>query len=77
MMVFFCAMWSQYCVGSFRLGQINPIDEGLPSYAIFSIVSIFIPHNFWNNEHLFGTYNQEVMSLFICIVISVIYFMVR
>ena len=26
MLICFAAMWSQYCVGFFRLGRINPID---------------------------------------------------
>ena len=34
----FCAMWSQYCVGYFRLGVINPVDEGLPFYSITCLV---------------------------------------
>lgn len=23
---YFCAMWSQYCIGCFKLGRINPVD---------------------------------------------------
>lgn len=28
MLIYFVAMWSQYCVGYFKLGRINPVDEG-------------------------------------------------
>lgn len=48
MLIYFAAMWSQYCIGFFRLGRINPVDEGLPCYAIYAICSIFLPFNFWN-----------------------------
>jgi hypothetical protein len=48
MLIYFCAMWSQYSVGYFRLGRINPVDEGLPAYAIVAILSIFLPQGFWN-----------------------------
>ena len=39
---YFCAMWSQYCVGFFKLGRINPVDEGLPLYALMFILSSFM-----------------------------------
>lgn len=26
MMVYFCALWSQYSIGFFRLGKVNPVD---------------------------------------------------
>lgn len=48
MVVYFCALWSQYSIGFFRLGIVNPVDEGLPSYALFAIINIFVPYTFWN-----------------------------
>ena len=57
MLVSFAAMWSQYCMGFFRLGRINPIDEGLPSYALFAFISIYIPFNFWGTQSEFGKFN--------------------
>lgn len=48
MLVYFSAMWSQYSTGHFRLGRVNPVDEGLPGYAIAAIANIFLPNNFWN-----------------------------
>jgi len=48
MLIYFCAMWSQYSVGYFRLGRINPVDEGLPAYSILAILNIFLPNDFWN-----------------------------
>ncbi len=48
MLVYFSAMWSQYSTGHFRLGRVNPVDEGLPGYSIVAILNIFLPNNFWN-----------------------------
>ena len=36
---YFCAMWNQYCVGYFRLGRVNPVDEGLPTYAALCLIA--------------------------------------
>lgn len=46
-MVYFAAMWSQYSIGYFRLGEINPVDEGLPCYALTVILGTLLPSNFW------------------------------
>jgi hypothetical protein len=43
MLVYFSAMWAQYSTGHFRLGRINPVDEGLPGYAIAAVANIFLP----------------------------------
>lgn len=37
MNLYFCAMWGQYSIGYFKLGRINPVDEGLPLYSIACI----------------------------------------
>ena len=48
MLTYFSAIWAQYSTGAFQLGVINPVDEGLPAYALFALFSIFIPHCLWN-----------------------------
>lgn len=53
MNLYFCAMWSQYSVGYFKLGRVNPVDEGLPLYAIICIIATQI--NF-TDYHIVGTY---------------------
>ena len=58
MMCYFCAMWAQYSTGVFKLGVVNPVDDGLPSYALFALISIFIPYTWWNTEFLFANLNQ-------------------
>lgn len=40
MLIFFSALWHQYSTGVFKLGRVNPVDEGLPALAILSILSI-------------------------------------
>ena len=55
MISYFCAMWSQYSTGVFKLGVINPIDDGLPGYALFAIMGIFIPHTLWNSPSVWKT----------------------
>jgi hypothetical protein len=77
MLIYFCAMWSQYSVGYFRLGRINPVDEGLPSYAIVTLLSLFLPVGFWNQYHWLGRYNEETVTLLGVLVVLIIYFMVR
>jgi len=42
MAVFFSALWNQYSTGVFKLGRINPVDEGLPAYALGSLLFLFI-----------------------------------
>jgi ethanolaminephosphotransferase len=71
MNLYFCAMWSQYCVGYFKLGRINPVDEGLPMYAIFCLVASQID---FKTQHIYGTYGEEfILSLFIIAVPQTIY----
>ena len=47
MCVYFTAMWSQYCIGFFRLGRINPVDEGLPAYAFLAFLVGFFDLNYF------------------------------
>jgi hypothetical protein len=54
----FIALWVQYSVGEFKLDRINPIDEGLPSYALMSFAGCLFDFSFWNKYHLFETYNK-------------------
>lgn len=42
MTVFFSALWNQYSTGVFRLGRVNPVDEGLPILALITILFVFI-----------------------------------
>ncbi len=42
MTVFFSALWNQYSTGVFKLGRINPVDEGLPAYALTAVFACFI-----------------------------------
>ena len=58
MMCYFCAMWAQYSTGVFKLGVVNPVADGLPSYALFALIAIFIPYTWWNTEFLFANLNQ-------------------
>lgn len=58
MAVFFSAMWNQYSTGVFRLGRINPVDEGLPSLAIGSLLFIFLPTDGYDQFHIFAPFNQ-------------------
>jgi ethanolaminephosphotransferase len=56
MSLYFCAMWSQYCVGLFKLNRINPVDEGLPFYAICCFIATQLDLSFLEKEHIYGTY---------------------
>ena len=38
----FAGLWNQYSIGHFKLDRINPIDEGLPTYALFALGGAFI-----------------------------------
>ena len=58
MNTYFCAMWSQYCVGYFRLGRVNPIDEGIPSYAIGCFIATQIDLSGASKYHIYGTYAE-------------------
>jgi hypothetical protein len=74
-LTYFCAMWAQYSTGVFKLGVVNPVDEGLPGYAIFALSCIFIPYQFWNTQHIFGTYNMELMTVLWVLMIPTAYFL--
>ena len=58
-------MWMQYSIGFFRLGRINPVDEGLPSYALLAFILAFIDKSQFANYHIFGTVGEEFI---ICLV---------
>jgi len=77
MLVYFSAMWAQYSTGHFRLGRVNPVDEGLPGYAIAALANIFLPQGFWNFECAFGKYNQCLLYSLCVFLVMIIYFMVR
>lgn len=57
MLVHFCLMWSQYTVGYFNLGTINPADEGLPIYAILCLIATQMDLTLLKSYHLYGTYS--------------------
>jgi ethanolaminephosphotransferase len=57
MSTYFCAMWSQYCVGFFKLTRINPVDEGLPIYAIFCLIGTQVDLKILRQQHIIGTYS--------------------
>ena len=48
MVIYFCSIWAQFSTGIFELGRINPIDEGLPTYALFALANVWIPYTFWS-----------------------------
>ena len=77
MNTYFCAMWSQYCVGYFRLGVINPVDEGLPTYALLCIVATQLDLSIINEFHILGTYGEEVIYLLLVLLIPVDYSLCR
>lgn len=58
MSTYFCAMWSQYCVGLFKLSRVNPVDEGLPFYALTCLAATQIDLGFMDDYHLIGTYGE-------------------
>ena len=61
MNTYFCAMWSQYCVGYFKLGRINPVDEGLPLYAIFCLAATQLDLSGLSQYHIIGTVSEEIV----------------
>ena len=67
----FCALWTQYCTGIFRLGRINCIDEGLPMYALMCFLAPVLEIRYYANQyHVFGTYLEEFvvfMSGLLCV----------
>ena len=77
MLVYFSAMWSQYSTGYFRLGRVNPVDEGLPGYAIAALANIFLPAGFWNWEGALGKYNHCLLYSLCVLLVMIIYYMVR
>jgi hypothetical protein len=77
MSTYFCAMWSQYCVGHFRLGRINPVDEGLPAYALLSLIAIGVDLSFLADPHILGTYSEEIIYLLLLLLIPLIFFMCK
>jgi hypothetical protein len=70
---YFCAMWSQYAVGYFRLGRINPVDEGLPAYALLCLLTMMIDQTQLRNYHYFGTYSEEFVFSLVVLLIPSIY----
>jgi hypothetical protein len=77
MLVYFSAMWSQYSTGYFRLGRINPVDEGLPGYALASLANIFLPDNFWNQKSMFSNYNYNLLYVLAILLVLIIYYMIK
>lgn len=58
MSIYFTAMWSQYCIGFFRLGRINAVDEGLPAYALLALIMGLFDFSYLGEKHTFGTYGE-------------------
>jgi hypothetical protein len=77
MSTYFCAMWSQYCVGFFRLGRINPVDEGLPVYALLSLIAVVVDLRFLTEPHILGTYSEEIIYLLVLLLLPLIFFMCK
>jgi ethanolaminephosphotransferase len=57
MLPFFSALWNQYSTGNFKLGRVNPVDEGLPSLAIGALLFLFIPTDHLSDFHIFAPLN--------------------
>lgn len=77
MNTYFCAMWSQYCVGYFKLGRVNPVDEGLPSYAIFCLVVTQLDLSGLTKYHIIGTVSQEIVLFLTLLLIPQTIYMVK
>lgn len=77
MLVYFSAMWAQYSTGYMRLGEINPVDEGLPSYALAALINIYLPNDFWNRTNALGKYNYNLLFVLAVLTVLVIYGMVK
>lgn len=58
MMVFFSALWNQYSTGVFKLGRVNPVDEGLPVLALSALMFIFVPTDGFGKFNFFASLNQ-------------------
>lgn len=69
MNTYFCAMWSQYCVGYFRLGVVNPVDEGLPFYAFMCLLATQLDLSACNQHHIVGSYSDEVIYILLILLV--------
>ena len=74
MNLYFCAMWSQYSVGYFKLGRVNPVDEGLPLYALFCLMATQID---FTTYHIVGTYGEEFIYFLFVVCIPQNIYMVK
>lgn len=77
MLVYFSAMWAQYSTGHMRLGEINPVDEGLPGYALAAIINIYLPDDFWNRTNAIGKYNYNLLYVLAVLTVLIIFGMVK
>lgn len=78
MNTYFCAMWSQYSVGYFKLGRVNPVDEGLPAYAIMCLLATQIDFpKYMNQKHVLGTYGEEVIYALLLLLIPQTIYMTK
>ena len=59
----FVALWNQYSTGFFDLDRINPIDEGIPTYAVFAILAAFLDFTKFNHFNIIAQYNEESLLL--------------
>ena len=73
MSIYLIAMWSQFAIGYFRLGRINPVDEGLPAYALLALIAAFIDTSYLQDYHWVGTYGEEFIMALIPIAITQIF----
>lgn len=53
----FLMIWTQYGVGHFRLGVINPVDDGLPFIQLMGIGGAMVSFAFFKEDHWISTYN--------------------
>lgn len=67
-------MWSQYSVGYFKLGRVNPVDEGLPLYALFCLMATQID---FTTYHIVGTYGEEFIYFLFVVCIPQNIYMVK
>jgi len=58
MAVFFSALWNQYSTGVFKLGRVNPVDEGLPALALGTLLFLVISSDGFDEFHIFAPLNQ-------------------
>jgi hypothetical protein len=50
-------IWTQYGVGHFKLGVINPVDDGLPFIQLMGIGGAMVSFSFFKEDHWISTYN--------------------